>query len=128
MERNLSSSTDTTNLRYRFNSAYLVVSIHHRNEDRLICHCPSYIVRIYSSIAVNWEVGRFEAKAFQVLASMQHGMVLYRRGNNVIALFLRGKCYPFNGEVVAFRAASRKGDFRWTSVEHIGYLFTGAIN
>src|SRR5947209_2199424 len=128
MEGNLSRSAETTNLRYRLDGAHFVVGIHHRNEDRLVSYGPRNIIRVHLPIAINRQVGRFEAKTLQVLAGVQYSMVFYRRGDNMLALFLCGKGYAFNSEVVALRATSRKGDFRRARVQNFGDLFTSAIN
>src|SRR5260370_5748684 len=128
VERNFPGSADTTNLCYWLNSAYFVIGIHDGNEHSLICNRSPNIIWINTAIAINGHIAGLETKTLQVLASVQHSMVFYGRGNQVIALFLRGKRYSFNCKIITFGAAACKGNFGRTTPEDIGYLFAGAIN
>src|SRR5258708_8348574 len=91
MERNLPGVADAANLCSRLNSAYLVVGIHDRDEGGLIGKCSTDIIGIEAAIAINRHISSFEAKTLQVLAGVQHSMVVYRPANQLVPLFLPRK-------------------------------------
>src|SRR5260370_6139093 len=128
MERNLPSTADAANLCYRFNSAYFVVGIHDRNEDGLIANCSTDIIWIDTSIAINRHIGSFKAETLQVLARVKHRMVFYGRGNDMVALFLRGKCYTLDRQVIALGTIACKGNLGRPAPEDVSYLFASTIN
>src|SRR5260370_9703742 len=127
MERNLPGAADAANLCQRLNSAYLVVGIHDRDEDGLIGKRSTDIIGIEAAIAINRRISSFEAKTLQVLAGVQHSMVFYRRGNQVVPLFLRGKRNTFNRQVIALRTAPTKGAPGRTSPKDLSHLFPNAV-
>src|SRR5215470_17459128 len=128
MERDFPGAADAANLCYRLNSAHLVVGIHDRDECSLIGKCSTDIIGIDAAIAINGYIGSFEAKTLQVLAGVQHSMVFYRRGNQVVSLFLQGKRYTFNRQVIALGAAACKGDLGRTTAKQLSHLFASAVN
>src|SRR5260221_13663110 len=109
MERNLPGAADAANLCNRLNSAYLVVGIHDRDEGGLIGKCSTDIIGIEAAIAINRHISSFEAKTLQVLAGVKNSMVFYRRGKQVGPLFLWGKRYTFNCQVIPIATAACKG-------------------
>src|SRR5258707_4694172 len=128
MERDFPGAADAANLCNRLNSAYLVVGIHDRDEGGLIGKCSTDIIGIEAAIAINRHISSFEAKTLQVLAGVQHSMVFYRRGNQVVPLFLRGKRYTFNRQGIALRTAARKGELRPTRTQEIHYLLPSGLH
>src|SRR5260370_21853764 len=128
MKRNFPGTADAANLCYRVNSAYFVVGIHDRNEDGLIANCSTDIIWIDTSIAINRHVGSFKAETLQVLARVKHRMVFYRRGNDMVALFLRGKCYTLYRQVIALGTIACKGNLGRPAPKDVSYLFAGTIN
>src|SRR5712691_7737647 len=111
MEGYLFGTADTTNLRHRLDGTNLVVGIHDRDKHCLIGNRTSHVVRVHTRVAIDGYIGCLEAKPFQVLAGMQHGMMLYRRGDKLVAFLLRGKGNAIDGEVIALRPTTREGDF-----------------
>src|SRR5258708_20558553 len=110
MERDFPGAGDGGNLCNRLNSAYLVVGIHDRDEDGLIGKRSTDIIGIEAAIAINRHISSFEAKTLQVLAGVQHSMVFYRRGNQVVPLFLGGKPYTLNRQVISLGTPTCKVD------------------
>src|SRR5260370_42085313 len=109
MERDFPGAADAANLCNWLNSAYLVVGIHDRDEDGLIGKRPTDIIGIEAAIAINKHISSFEAKTLQVLAGVQNSMVFYRRGNQVVPLFLRGKRHTLSRQVIALGTPALKG-------------------
>ena len=121
-------STDTTNLRDRFNGTDFVIGIHNRDEDCLVGNCSPHIIRIYTCISIDRYIGGFETKTLKVLAGVQYSVMLNWRGDDMIAFFLRGKSDPFNSQVITFRATACERDFCWAAIQEISYLLTSTIN
>src|SRR5690349_11181026 len=75
VERNFFGPADASDLSYRFYRANLIISIHNRDEDGRISNRSSNVVGINAPIPINWQIRRFEAKAFQILTGMQYRMM-----------------------------------------------------
>src|SRR5258707_6513979 len=109
MERDFPGAADAANLCNRLNSAYLVVGIHDRDEGGLIGKRSTDIIGIEAAIVINRHISSFEAKTLQVLAGVHDSMGFFRRGNQGVPLFFRGKRYTLNGRVIAVATVARKG-------------------
>src|SRR5437899_414091 len=128
MKRYFPSTADAANLANWLNGTHLVICIHDGDKDGFIRYRSSNIIGIDTAIGIYGYVGGFEAETFQVLTGMQYGMVFYRRGNQMVALFLRGKRHPFNGKIITFRTAACKSDLCWTTAKDFSYLLSGTID
>src|SRR5437763_11030186 len=115
MERNFPGSSNAANLCNWLNGPDLIISIHDRDKNSLIGDRSSDIVRIYTAIHINWYIGGFKAETFQILAGMQHSMMFYGRGNQMVTLLLRCKSHPFDCKIITLRTTASKSDFCWTA-------------
>src|SRR5271157_4907612 len=102
MERYFSGTAETTNLGNWFNSANFVIGIHDGDKYGLIGDRSPNIIGIDTAMGIYGHIAGLETKALQELAGMQHRMVFYGRGNQMVAFFLRGKRHTFNGKIITF--------------------------
>src|SRR5436190_8887111 len=114
MERDFPGAANAANLGNWLNGADFVISIHDGDKDSLIGDRSPDIVRIYMAIDIYRYIGGFEAETFQVLAGMQHSMMFYGRGNQMVALFLRCRRHLLNSKIITFRTAACKSNLCWT--------------
>src|SRR5581483_2953615 len=128
MEGDLTSPTDPPNLFNRLDGANLVIGVHDRGERGLIGDSLFQFTRVNASILVNRQVGHSKAETLQVLAGVEDGMMLDRRGDDVLALLLGSEGHALDRQIIALGTAADKGNFRWPRMNRFRYLFARTIN
>jgi hypothetical protein len=64
---------------------------------------------------------------FQVLAGMEHGMVLDTACDKVVALFAEGSGATQNGQVVTFGSPTGENNLTGTTMQRSGHPIPGVI-
>ena len=72
-------------LRQRLDRAHLVVGKHHTHEHGPLGDCSSDVIGIDSAEGIDRKERRLEAKLCEVIAGVQHSMVLDARRDYVVA-------------------------------------------
>ena len=92
--------------------ADLVVGVHDGNDGRLRPERLFKFLRMHQPELVHRQIGDFKALLFQLLAGVQHGVVLDLRGDDVVALIPAGVGRAADGPIVALGAAAGEVDLR----------------
>ncbi len=124
MEVHVSFRRNLANLAHRLQHARLIVRQDDADQLRLRTQRPPHIIGIDQRPPIHRQVRHRATHLFQALAGVQHGMVLDRRGDDVIARLH----HPQQRQVVAFGAAAGEDDLRRTAVQQIGNLLAGALD
>ncbi len=69
----------------RLDRADLVVDVHDADEDRVAANSVLQLARVDEAFSVDAEIGDAEARFFEALSRVQDGVVLDRRGDDVVA-------------------------------------------
>ena len=81
---------DFADFRDGLDDADFVIRVHDRDEDRFRRDRAAKIVEIDEPVLCDGQIGDFEARFLQALAGVEHGLVLGRLRDDVIALFAIG--------------------------------------
>src|SRR5208337_2683407 len=87
---------DFTDLGQGLNRAYFIICMHNGNQDGLFRNCLPYIIGIDKAVFIHRYEGNFKSLFFEKMARFQNGVMLYLRGNDVVAFFPSGMRDAFN--------------------------------
>ena len=115
----------------RLDGAIFVIDVHDGYQHRRLANGIAELLQANPSIPVYREIRHFKPALLKVVARMQHGVMFYRRGDDMVALAaaLFEFCQSLDGVVIRLRAAAGKHDFAWTfRTDERGDLFASGIN
>ena len=69
----------------RLYRAYLVIGQHRAHQDRAIGYRAADVVRVHHAVLIHRQVGDLEPELLQLVARVQHGVVLDAGGDDVVA-------------------------------------------
>ena len=124
VEVNIGFGGDLSDLVHRLQDASLVIRQDDADELRLRPKRAANIIRINQGLAVYRQVGHGAAHLLQPLAGVQHGMMLNRGGDDVIARLHQAE----QGQVVAFGAAAGEDYLGSATVQQLGNMFARALD
>ena len=104
----------------RLQHADLVVGGHDGDQDRLVIHGALQIVEIDAAVLLHRQIGHAEAVLLQPLAGVEHGLVLGRLGDDVVALLAIHLGDALDGKVVALGGAGGEDDFFRGRADQLG--------
>ena len=90
--------------------ADLIVGQHDADHDRPVGDGPSDLYGVHQAVAVNRQIGDLEPELLQLVAGVQHGVMLYAGRDQVVAHVLEGEGYPLECGVVRFGAPAGEDD------------------
>ena len=97
--------------RDRIDHADFIIRVHDRDQDRRGLDGLPHILRINTPIPLDRQIRHLKPVLLEVLASVQHGLVLDRLRDDVIALLAVHFRNTLDHQVVRFRRATREYDF-----------------
>jgi hypothetical protein len=109
---------------HRLHHSGFVIRQHDSDQPGVGPDRASHIVGIDQATAIDGNVRDLAAAIFQMLRRIQHGMMLDGRSNDVITRLRQ----PEEREVVAFRAAAGKDDFRRLATQQASNRFPCALH
>ena len=115
-------------LGYRLDGADLVVGEHHAHHGRVVGDRVGNVVWVDEAIRVRRQVGHVEAELLQMVAGMQHGVVFYAGGDDVVAEAAQGKGRALYGGVIGLRAPAGEHDLACTGAQAPGDDFAGVVH
>jgi hypothetical protein len=114
--------------RYRIHRANFVVGVHDRDQDRRRPDRLTHILRIHTAILANRQVRDFETVLLQILAGIQHSLVLDRLGNDVVALFAVHFRDALDHQVVGFGRSAGENNFLRGRANQRSHLLARILN
>ena len=119
VEQDVMFMRDPSDLPDRFDRPDLVVGCHDGNEDRFRRDRFFDRFRIDKTVFVDVEIGDLRAALFEILAGVQHGMMLDLRGDDMVPF--RGISFKSGLErpVVGFTAAGGEIDLIFLCADHV---------
>ncbi len=127
MERHAPLATDAPNLSDWLNRAHLVVGVHHRHQRRLVGDGGRHIGGIHQPRRIHRQIGDAVALTFELLAGIQHGMVLDGGRDDVVATPPLGVGHAFDRQIVGLGAATGKDDLHRATAQHAGHRLVGGF-
>src|SRR6266851_2070894 len=110
--------------RDRVNYANFVVGVHDGDQNRCGLNGRLQLLNVYAPVALDRQIGDFEAVLFEVLAGVQHGLVLDGLGDDVVALFAEHLRDALDHQVIGFGSAAGEDDFLGRGVDQRSNLLT----
>ena len=104
-------AADCADLSDRHDRTDLIISIHHRNKDRIVTQGVLYLGRCHSAEFVYRQVSDLKAFLRQFFTGMQYSVMLDLRSDNVPSLLDIGMSHAFNKHIITLTAAACKNDF-----------------
>ena len=84
VEWNIVFLSNLANLCERLNSAVFVVDVHDGDKECRIPDCFTELRNANPSVSIHGEIGYLKPALLQILTGMQNGVVLHRRGDDMI--------------------------------------------
>ncbi len=123
---------DFADFRDGLDDADFVVRVHDGDENRLGSDRAAEIVEVNQAVGRDGQIGDVAAGFFQALADVEHGLVLGRLGDDVIAvlaaLFTKRVCDALDREVVRFGRAAGEDDLPGIGADQPGDLSAGIFD
>ena len=115
-------------LGYRLDGADLIVGEHHAHHGRVVGDRVGDVVWIDEAIRVGRQVGHVEAELLQLVAGVQHGVVFYASGDDVVAEAAQGKGRALDGGVIGLGAPAGEHDLAGAGAQAPGDDFAGVVH
>ena len=112
----------------RLNGADFVVRGHDRDEYRFVRHRGANLLGRHLAELVHGQIRDLEAIAFEPLAGVEHGLVLGRLRDDVVALLLVHRGNALDGQVVALGRAARENNFLGRGTDQGRDLIAGFLD
>ena len=78
---------------------------HDADQNRLVREGLLELIKANETIILDRQIRHTEAALFQMLAAIEHGLVLGNNRDDVVAFFPAAFRYAFDGQVVTLRGA-----------------------
>ena len=124
VEVNIGLGGDLADLFHRLQHAGFIVGHHDGDQPGVRPQRPAHVVGIDLASAVHRNVGDFAARCFQMLARVQHGMMLDGRGDDMLSGFGETK----NCQVVGFGATAGEHDLRSAASQQSGHRLARTLH
>ena len=128
MEENALFFADFGDFRDRVDRADFVIGEHHGNQDRAAAYRLTHIFSAYAAILIDRKIGDLEALGLKIMASIQNGLMLDGRRDDVIAFFFVHLGYTDQGEIVTLGRAAGEDDFFFVRADELCDLATGMLD
>ncbi len=120
VEEHAALMAQRANLADGLQHANLVVGRHDRHQDGLVVHGALQVVEINAAVLLHRQIGDAESVLLQALATVEHGLVLGRLGDDVVALLAVHLGDALDGKVVALGGAGGEDDFLRGRADQLG--------
>ena len=105
VEQNTQLMRNCSELCNRLNGANLVIRGHNGNQDSIRANRSSQAFRAHPAVGINRQIRYLKTSALKPARRFEHRMMLYRRDDEVVSLFLVRKCNALQRRIVSFAAA-----------------------
>ncbi len=119
---------DPGDLGDRLNGADLVVGVHDGHQDRIRAQGRLDCGRIDETGFIHGQVGDDIAFPFQEAAGLEHGGVIYGRGDDVTTALAQRPGGPHDGQVVRFASSTGEDDLVALAAQQVGHLAAGSLD
>ena len=105
-------------------NANFIVHMHERHQRRVRADRSGDLLGADHSSGVGGQIGHRETFLLKLLTAVQHGFVLYHRGNQMPALILVKLRRTLDREIIRFRRARGPNNFSGVTVNQVSHLTT----
>ena len=105
MEKHATVAAEAADFFHGLNHAGFIVGRHDADQDCPVSKSIFELIKIDKAVIAYRQIGYMAADFFQMLAAIEHRLVLGNSGNDVIAFFAAAFRHTFQRKVIAFSGA-----------------------
>ncbi len=129
MEQDAALLAEATDLADRVQRPGLVVGVHDRDEQGPVVDRPGQLVEVDRAVAVDRQVDNLEAALLELVAAVEHRLVLGAHGDDPPSPFVgRRDRHSLDRQVVCLGRAARPDDLARVGADRRGDLLAGLLD